>query len=111
MIGVYGVLANMVGSRTREIGIRMAIGASVGAIARLVLTQGMLPVFIGLAIGVAGSFAVSSFLESLLFQVRADDPLTRVFAVCAILLISPAAICVPLQRALRVNCTEALREE
>jgi putative ABC transport system permease protein len=111
MIGVYGVLANMVASRTREIGIRMAIGASFASIARLILAQGMVPVFAGLAVGLAGSIALSRFLQSLLFQVRADDPVTRILAVCAILLITPVAIFIPLQRALRVNCTDALREE
>jgi predicted lysophospholipase L1 biosynthesis ABC-type transport system permease subunit len=65
----------------------------------------------GLAIGLAGSFALGRFLEALLFQVRAHDPLTLGLAVFTILLISPAAIYVPLRRATRVDCTVALREE
>jgi putative ABC transport system permease protein len=111
MMGVYGVLANMVASRTREIGIRMAIGASFGNITRLILGQGMLPVLLGVAIGLAGSFAVGGLLQSLLYQVRASDIFTRFLAAVAILLLSPIAIWVPLQRALRVDCTEALRDE
>jgi len=111
MIGIYGVLSNLVASRTREIGIRMALGARPAAIGRLVLGQSMIPVTIGLAAGVAGSLALSRFLEALLFQVRARDPLTLALAAAATLLLSPLAIAVPLLRATRVDCTVALREE
>ncbi len=111
MMGIYGVLSNLVASRVREIGIRMAIGATPGEIGRLVLLQSMLPVTIGLAIGLAGTFALSQFLEALLFNVHARDPLTLALAMAAILLISPAAILIPLRRATRVDCTVALRDE
>ena len=111
MIGIYGVLSNLVASRTREIGIRLALGARPAAIGRLVLGQSMIPVTIGLAAGLAGSLALSRFLEALLFQVRARDPLTLAVAAAATLLLSPLAIAVPLLRATRVDCTVALREE
>ena len=111
MIGIYGVLSNLVASRVREIGIRMAIGATSGEIAKLVLLQSMLPVAIGLALGLGGTFALSRFLEALLYHVQARDPLTLALAVCTILLISPIAIYVPLRRATNVDCTVALREE
>lgn len=111
MIGVYGVLANMVASRTREIGIRMAIGASPSGIGKLILRQSMTPVAVGLVLGLAVSIALSRFLESLLFQIRADDPLTRVLAIGAILFIAPAAIYRPLRRAMTVDPTVALRDE
>lgn len=111
MIGVYGVLANMVAARTREIGIRMAIGATQSGIARLIVRQSMIPVAIGLAAGLAGSLALKRFIEGLLFQVRADDSLTRLLAVGAILLLSPLAVYLPLRRAMSVDCTVALREE
>jgi putative ABC transport system permease protein len=111
MMGIYGVLANLVASRVREIGIRMAIGATPAAIGKLVLLQSMVPVMAGLAIGLAGSFALGRFLEALLFQVRAHDPLTLAVAASTILLVSPVAIYVPLRRATRVDCTVALREE
>jgi Acidobacterial duplicated orphan permease len=111
MIGIYGVLANLVSSRVREIGIRMAIGATPAEIGKLVLRQTMIPVAAGLAIGLAGSFAVGRFLEALLFQVRSHDPLALGLAVITILLVSPAAIWAPLRRATRVDCTVALREE
>src|SRR5262249_52748913 len=111
MIGVYGVLANLVASRVREIGIRLAVGASPAGVAKLVLMQSMLPVALGLGIGLAGSFALARFVEALLFQVPARDPLTLALSAFTILLISPAAIYVPLRRATRVDCTVALREE
>jgi ABC-type antimicrobial peptide transport system permease subunit len=111
LIGIYGVLANLVASRTREIGIRMALGARPVEIGRLVLRQTMIPVAIGLSAGLAGSLALGRFLEALLFQLRARDPVTLVLAVLAILLLSPAAIAIPLRRAVRVDCTVALREE
>ncbi|HEV2689947.1 MAG TPA: FtsX-like permease family protein, partial [Bryobacteraceae bacterium] len=76
MLGIYGVLSNLVASRTREIGIRMAIGASGVEIGKLVFRQSMIPVTIGLAVGLAGSLVLSRFLEALLFQVHPRDPLT-----------------------------------
>ncbi len=111
MIGVYGVLANMVASRTREIGIRMALGATSSRIAALILRQSMIPVAIGLLLGLAGSFALRRFIEQLLFQVRADDSVTRALAIGLILILSPVAIYLPLRRAMSVDCTVALREE
>jgi putative ABC transport system permease protein len=111
MMGIYGVLSNLVASRVREIGIRMAIGASPGEIGRLILRQSMIPVALGLAIGLAGTFALSRFLEALLFRVQPRDPLTLAAAVIAILVISPVALYVPLRRATAVECTVALREE
>jgi ABC-type antimicrobial peptide transport system permease subunit len=111
MFGIYGVLSNLVTSRVREIGIRMAIGASPAEIGRLILRQSLIPVGVGLAIGLAGTFALSQFLEALLFHVPAHDPLTLAASAIAILVISPVALYVPLRRATAVDCTVALREE
>jgi putative ABC transport system permease protein len=111
MIGIYGVLSNLVASRVREIGIRMAIGASPAEIGRLILRQSMLPVTLGLALGLAGTFALGQFLQALLFRVEPRDPLTLAASAIAILLISPVALYVPLRRATGVDCTVALREE
>lgn len=110
LLGIYGVLANLVASRTREIGIRMAIGASRAGIARLVLGQSMAPVSIGLAVGLAGSVALSRLVEALLYQVRPRDPLTLTVAVCTILVLTPVAVWLPVRRATSVDCTTALRE-
>jgi ABC-type antimicrobial peptide transport system permease subunit len=76
MMGIYGVLSNLLASRVREIFLRMAIGATAGEIARIVLLQSMLPETIGLALGLGGTFAVTRFLEAFLFHVHARDPLT-----------------------------------
>ena len=111
IMGIYGVLSNLVASRVREIGIRMAIGASPAAIGKLMLRQCLLPVTVGLAVGLAGSLALGRFLEALLFQVHAHDPLTLALASCTVLMISPVAIWLPLRRATRVDCTVALRAE
>ena len=111
MMGIYGVLSNLVASRVREIGIRMAIGATPRAIGAMVLRQSLIPVAAGLAVGLGGSLALGRFLESLLFQVRARDPLTLSLAVAAILLIAPLAVWWPLRRATGIDCTIALREE
>jgi putative ABC transport system permease protein len=111
MMGIYGVLANLVASRGKEIGIRMAIGATPAEIGKLVLRQSMIPVAIGLALGIAGSLALSRFLEALLFQVHPRDPMTMGLAAFTILLVSPAAIYVPLRRATSIDCTVALRQE
>ena len=111
MIGIYGVLANLVTSRVREIGIRMAIGAAPAEIGRLIVRQSMIPVSIGLAAGLAGTLVLGRFVEALLFHVRARDPLTLALAMAAILLVSPLALFVPVRRATSVDCTVALREE
>ena len=111
MMGIYGVLSNLVASRVREIGIRMAIGATPREIGELILRQSMIPVGAGLAIGLAGTFALSRYLEALLFQVGPRDPLTLLAAVLMILVVSPLALYIPLRRATSVDCTIALREE
>ena len=110
-IGIYTVIAHSVRQRTQEIGIRMAVGASNGDIFRLVLVQGMLPLGIGLVIGLAGSLAVNQILKSVLVQVSPSDPVT-LFAASAILIVSAALGClIPIRRALRVDPVIALRYE
>jgi putative ABC transport system permease protein len=111
MVGIFGVLSSLVAARRREIGIRMAIGASPADIGELVLRQGLAPVGIGLVLGLAGSLMLSRFLEALLFQVHPRDPATLGIAALSILLVSPLALYSPLRRAIRVDCTVALREE
>jgi len=111
MVGIYGVLSNLVASRVREIGIRMAIGATPGEIGGLMARQSMIPVAVGLAAGLAGTVALSRFLEALLFQVQPRDPFTLAIAALLILVVSPVALYIPLRRATSVDCTVALREE
>ncbi len=111
LAGVYSVLSNIVASRTREIGIRVAMGARPAQIGGLVLRQSLTPVAIGLGIGLGASILLARFLESLLFQISARDPIALAAAALAILVLSPVAAFVPLRRALAVDCAVTLREE
>jgi putative ABC transport system permease protein len=111
MIGVYSVLANLVASRIREIGIRMALGATPAAIGRMVAGQSLKPLAIGLALGLAGSLALSRVLTSLLIGVAPNDPVTFLLAIASVVLVAPLAVWAPVRRATRVECTVALREE
>jgi predicted permease len=111
MIGVYSVLANLVASRTREIGIRMALGATPQGIGRMVAAQSLWPVLGGLVVGLAASLAVSRLLTDFLFGVSPADPLTFALTVSAIAIAAPLAVWGPVRRATRVECTVALREE
>jgi putative ABC transport system permease protein len=111
MIGVHSVLANLVSARTREIGIRIALGATAAGIARLIVGQSLRPVIIGLLVGLAGSAALGRIIQSMLFGVRPYDPVTFGGSILAIALATPLAIWWPVRRATRVDCTTALREE
>jgi predicted permease len=111
IIGVYGVISYVTSQRTHEVGIRMAIGAQRSDVLRLVLRQGLTLVAIGLAIGLAFSFAATRFLSSLLFQISSVDPTT--FGGVSLLLISVAAFAcyLPARRATQVDPLIALRHE
>ena len=109
--GLYGVIAYSVSRRTREIGIRMAIGADPGSIARLVLRQGMLLTGIGAAIGLALSLLASQLLGSLLVGVSARDPQVYVAVPLLLAAISLLACYVPARRAARIDPLLALRQD
>jgi putative ABC transport system permease protein len=110
-IGLYSVIAHSVGLRTQEIGIRMAIGATKRDVVALVLAQGMVPLAIGLTVGLAASLAVNQLLSSLLIQVSPADPVTLV-AASAILMLSATLGClIPARRAMRVDPVVALRHD
>jgi putative ABC transport system permease protein len=110
-LGVYGVVAYSVGARTREIGIRVALGAQARDILRLVMRQGFALVAIGLALGAAGALALTRYLASLLYGVSASDPLA--FSAGAALLATAALLAsyLPARRATKVDPTVALRHE
>jgi putative ABC transport system permease protein len=115
VVGVYGVMAYNVEQRTRELGIRVALGARPAAVRRLVLYQGMFLVGIGVAGGLAGAVALNAALSrvfsQVLFETRALDPLTFIL-VAAIILVTAALACfIPALRATRVDPMVALRSE
>jgi putative ABC transport system permease protein len=110
-LGIYGVLAFTVGRRTPEIGIRMALGAWPGQVRWAMLKHGMVPVIVGLAVGLAASFALGRVMESMLFGLHALDPLTYMATALASLGAATLACLMPADRAARLNPVEALRME
>jgi ABC-type antimicrobial peptide transport system permease subunit len=110
-VGIYSVLSFAVRRRVREIGIRVALGAEVKDILRLIVTEGMKPALIGLLLGVAGALALGKVLASFIYGIAAYDPLT--FAAVAALLAAVALLAsiIPAYRAARIEPTRALREE
>jgi putative ABC transport system permease protein len=110
-VGIYGVLSYTVRRRVREIGIRMALGASNSDVLKMVVSDGMKPILIGVAIGLAAALALSRLIASLIFGVRPNDPLT--FSVVALTLISVGILAniLPAYRATRIEPVHTLREE
>ncbi len=108
-IGVYGVTANSVARRTREIGVRLALGAAGGRVARQTILSGMVPVAIGLAAGIAGALTLSNLMQSLLFTVGPRDVVTFAAAPAILGLVAVASLVIPALRASRVDPVRALR--
>jgi predicted permease len=111
VLGVYGVLAFSVTQRTSEFGVRIALGASSGDIAALVLKQGAQLVLIGIATGLVAYLALSSVVRKLLYGVAATDPLTLAIAPVVLAFAAVFACLLPVRKAVRVNPLEALRAE
>jgi predicted permease len=110
-VGLYGVQAFLVARRTREIGIRMALGALQRQVAGTVLGRGVMLAGIGVAVGLAAAYASAQLIQSLLFGVEARDPATFATVATVLLLVAAVASLIPAVRASRVDPVEALREE
>jgi putative ABC transport system permease protein len=110
-VGVYGVISYSVAERTREIGIRSALGASAGDIMRLIVGSGLAVVIVGVGIGSATALATTRFLEGSLYEVSATDPATFALVPLVLIVVALIAQTVPIARALRVDPTVALRQE
>jgi putative ABC transport system permease protein len=108
-IGVYGVVAFQVTDRTREIAVRIALGAGAGDVLWLVTRQGLVPIAVGLAIGLAGAAALTRFLRGLLFDVGAADPFTFIATALLLLLSAFLACLLPARRAVRTEPSIALQ--
>jgi ABC-type antimicrobial peptide transport system permease subunit len=109
MAGIYGVLAGNVAERTREIGLRAALGAAPRAIMTLVVGQGMRLAVLGLVLGLVASAGLTRFLQTFLFGVAEGDVVTRVVVVVILGAVTLAACAIPASRAVRIDASEALR--
>jgi ABC-type antimicrobial peptide transport system permease subunit len=110
-IGIYGVMSYAVSQRTRELGIRMAMGATPRDVLRLIILQGANLIGLGIGIGLAAAFAVSRIMRGLLYNVSSTDPTTYLLVPLFLVLVALAACLIPARRATRVDPLVALRNE
>ena len=110
-VGIYGVLSYAVTQRTREIGIRISLGASHGRVLAEVLREGMILAAVGSAIGIAGALAAGKVLTTLLYQVKPGDPFILAATTGLLALVALVACLLPARRAARLDPANALRHE
>jgi putative ABC transport system permease protein len=111
LVGIYGVIAWLVTERTHEIGVRMALGAQLGDVLRLILGQGMRLVGLGIGLGLAGALLLTRLMKTLFFEVSASDPLTYGSIVLLLVSVALLACLIPARRATKVDPLVALRYE
>ena len=109
-LGIYSVIAWLVAQRTREIGVRMALGASRADVIRMMSLHGLQPVIAGLAVGFAGAIAATRLLQNQLFEIGPRDPLTLVATAAVLLIVAAGAAAIPAWRATTIDPSAALRE-
>jgi ABC-type antimicrobial peptide transport system permease subunit len=110
-VGIYGLVAYAVSQRTREMGVRIALGAGRGNVLRVILNQGFRLALIGVGLGLAASFALTRIMTGLLFGVKPSDPQTFILVTAALLAVALAACWIPAHRATRIDPVVALRHE
>jgi predicted permease len=110
-VGIYGVLSYLVGQRTKEIGVRMALGAQKFDVLRMVLKDGARMTLIGIVLGLVGAIALTRLMASMLYGVKPTDPLTFVCVAALLCAIAMLACYVPARRAMKVDPMEALRHQ
>jgi ABC-type antimicrobial peptide transport system permease subunit len=110
-VGIYGVLSYAVTQRTREIGIRMALGAGQRDVLNLVVRHGMLLTLLGALFGLTASIALTRLMRTLLFGVNANDPLTFIVVALLLSLVALLACWIPARRATKVDPLVALRDD
>jgi ABC-type antimicrobial peptide transport system permease subunit len=109
--GIYGVISYLVSQRTREIGIRVALGAQRRTVLNLIIRQGMSLALVGAVIGLIAAFVLTRLMKGLLYGVEATDPLTYASITILLLLVSLAACWIPARRAAKVDPLVALRDQ
>jgi putative ABC transport system permease protein len=110
-IGLHGMLAQVVADRTREIGVRLALGARPAQVLAQILGQSAMVTLVGLAVGLAGAFATVRFMSALVFAISSRDPVTFIAAPVLLAIVALAATIVPARRAARIDPLVSLRSE
>jgi putative ABC transport system permease protein len=110
-VGLYGLVNYAVGQRTREIGVRIALGAGLGRVRRLVLREALIPVVLGLVTGLAASVWLSRYLSSLLYEIAPHDPATFVAVMALLVTVAAVAAYIPARKATRIDPVATLRAD
>jgi putative ABC transport system permease protein len=110
-VGIFGVVSYAVGRRNREVSIRVALGSDRDAVLKLILRDGMIPVLLGIIVGVAFAYALTRLLASVVFEVKTTDPVTFVAVALVLAVVALAANYIPARRATRIDPVEVLRAD